>query len=82
MKMRYRFEITGSAAQGQTWFVKGEVETEKRGQFMDLPHKAMSEAFRSLTNGQAVYGRPGIGCDGPYAVTRLLIEEKEDANAR
>lgn len=75
--MKYAFEITGSAADGQTWFVEGDVETEKRGQFMDLPHKAMSAAFAALTGGRAVYGRPGLGCNGPYAVTRMLIKEKE-----
>lgn len=80
--MKYAYEITGAAADRQTWFVEGEVETEKPGDFMLAPHAAMRSAFDQLTHGKAVYGSPGKGCSGPYTITRMLIREKEDPRCR
>ena len=76
--MIYAYEISGTAAKGQSWSTTGVVETQKQGDFMLLPTMAMKEAFWQLTQGQAVYGQPGKGCIGPYGVTRMLIEEKKE----
>ena len=75
MTIRYKYEIHGSAAHGQTWGVTGVVETQEQGDFMLTPNLAMRDAFGQLTQGKAVYGHPGVGCVGPYRVTRMVIEK-------
>jgi hypothetical protein len=75
--MRYSWQVCGTASQGQTWEATGTAETEKLGDFMMVPDRAMRDAFTQLTQGKAVYGKPGVGCSGPYRVTRLLIEEEK-----
>jgi hypothetical protein len=74
--MRYRYEITGTATDAQTWTTTGEVETEtdKAGDFPGVPHAALGKSFLQLTRGEAVYGHPGLGCNGPYGITRMMIE--------
>jgi hypothetical protein len=73
--MMYKYEISGLAAEGQTWKTSGMVETQKPGEFMTTPDLAMSDAFFQLTQGKAVFGKPGLGCKGPYRVLRMMIEE-------
>ena len=73
--MKYRFEIKGTAAAGQTWETQGEVETARAGEFPAVPDLAMAKAFGILTNGNAVYGKPGKGCNGPYDIRWMLIEK-------
>lgn len=36
----------------------------------------MKDTFEQLTQGRAIYGQPGVGCRGPYAIKRVLIEEQ------
>lgn len=50
----------------------------RRAAFRVALDDAMRASFDQLTNGEAVYGQPGLGCEGPYTVTRMLIEEKAD----
>jgi hypothetical protein len=38
---------------------------------------AMNQTFSQLTNGKAVYGKPGIGCHGPYDIHSVLIEQEK-----
>jgi hypothetical protein len=73
--MRYRYEIAGSAQGGQTWVTVGEVEAYAPGDFPHMPGLALEQSFMKLTAGQAVYGSPGIGCKGPYGITRMVIEK-------
>jgi hypothetical protein len=75
--MRYRYEIAGSAHGGQTWTTSGEVELHQAGDFPAAPGLALENAFYKLTAGEAVYGQPGIGCKGPYGITRMVIEKIE-----
>jgi hypothetical protein len=72
--IRYKYEVSGTAAGGQTWAASGEVAVEKEGAFWLVPDKAMREAFIQLTEGRAVYGQPGVGCKGPYTFLRLAVE--------
>jgi hypothetical protein len=71
----YRYEVLGSATQDQTWVVTGFSKTENQGDFALVPDMALRDAFFQLTQGKAVYGKPGIGCSGPYRIHRLIIEE-------
>lgn len=72
--------VSGSASDGQTWEVRGEVRSE----FSDAWTTAMRDAFDRLTDGKAVFGYPGMGgCRGPYDVHRVVIEQKHpDSGAR
>ena len=74
------------AANDQTWSVTGVIDDVKQGDFVKVPTMALQAAFHGLTSGKAVYGKPGLmdrgrrklsednDCDGPYSITRLLIE--------
>lgn len=76
---RYRYQLNGTAALGQTWQTVGEVIAEDfgdiPGDISDVFGQAMLKSFMQLTRGKAVFGSPGVGCQGPYRVTRVLVEE-------
>jgi hypothetical protein len=79
--IEYHYEVCGTASDGQTWTTTGSVFAEKAGQFMNMPMLAMKQTFLKLTQGKAVFGKPGVGCRGPYKVTKLTIQEpKEPTN--
>lgn len=67
----YTFEIGGTGANGQTWTAKGTVSAE----FVDVFNAAMRESFEQITGGRAVFGKPGLGCNGPYDIDRVVIEQ-------
>ena len=71
MRKSYRFQIDGHGVEGATFQTNGTTLCELHHAF-DI---AMEETFHQLTNGRAVYGSPGVGCRGPYAIKRVLIEE-------
>jgi len=70
----YSYQMTGTAAAGQTWRTAGTIELSN-AEFSNASAVALLDSFQQLTKGKAVYGKPGVGCEGPYSVTRLLIEE-------
>lgn len=71
MRKSFRFTIDGHGAEGATFQTSGTTLCELAHAF-DI---AMEVTFHQLTNGKAVYGSPGVGCRGPYAIKRVLIEE-------
>jgi hypothetical protein len=70
----YHYEFSGTAADGQTWTAKGSfsVMTESITEAIDIAH---GFAFGKLTKGKAVYGLPGVGCNGPYTITHIDIRK-------
>lgn len=72
MAKAYQFTIKGTAANGQTWTASGSVHTDNG--LMKAADMALGQAFRQLTQGKAVYGKPGVGCRGPYQVDAFLLE--------
>jgi len=68
---RYSYTVEGAAADGQTYVCCGQVQTEE---FTDSFMLAMRAAFGQLTQGKAQYGKPGVGCRGPYTITRVVLE--------
>jgi hypothetical protein len=71
----YRYTVGGTAAGGQTWEVSGTIEI-KPSNFAIALEKTMQFTFDKLTAGNAVYGKPGEGCSGPYDI-RLFVLERE-----
>jgi hypothetical protein len=70
----YNYQVTGTAAAGQTWDCRGKVKG-RPGSFPDLLHIAMTMAFRQLCRGEAVaYGQPGSSCAGPFTITGFALE--------
>lgn len=73
MISRYTFCVQGKAADGQSWKVEGDVVSERAGDFQLVLNSAMERSFFQLTRGKAVFGRPGVGCRGPYSITSLSV---------
>jgi len=69
----YAYTVSGTAAGGQTWTVKG-TANGVQGDFPHIVSGVLRELFGKLTSGKAVYGKPGVGCNGPYQITKLVIE--------
>lgn len=72
--LRFNYDISGRAAGDQTWQTTGMVTVDDPGQFRRALDLAQQEAFMQLTKGRAVFGQPGVGCRGPYLITRFLLE--------
>ena len=72
----YNYVMRGSGANGQTWATSG-VLTDGSNDIMGLFNLMMRDSFAQLTNGRAVFGRPGEGCAGPYEIERIVIEKQE-----
>jgi hypothetical protein len=70
---KFRYDVRGLAADGQTWDVRGEC-SDANG-WPDCLSEAMALAFHQLTNGKAVFGKPGVGCRGPYQITLFHFED-------
>jgi hypothetical protein len=69
----YSYRLCGTASDGQTWRVLGTIELTP-GDFASAFAKAMRDGFAQLTLGKAVYGKPGVGCRGPYKITHLSLD--------
>jgi hypothetical protein len=71
--------MAGTAAGDQIWTTTGVVEIDGMGNFPEVPKLAQRDSFLQLTQGKAVYAKPGIGCRGPYTIIKMLIERLPDA---
>lgn len=68
-----KYTVEGTAADGQKWKAEGEVAD--RLDWVLLADEALRAAFQQVTGGKAVFGKPGIGCRGPYKITRVEVKE-------
>jgi hypothetical protein len=66
----FRVTIEGTDATGMTWATDVRVSGIPFPQALD---RALSESFQQLTQGKAVYGKPGVGCRGPYEIAKLTL---------
>jgi len=71
MVKAYQFAVEGTGAEDQSFTTSGTFTCEFHFAF-DL---AMRETFNQLTSGRAVYGKPGVGCSGPYDIHKIIIEQ-------
>jgi hypothetical protein len=70
---KFSYKVRGTAADDQTWEAKGEVTVNEVDIFIPF-NMVMRDTFAQLTGGRAVYGKPGVGCAGPYEVTSFSME--------
>jgi hypothetical protein len=75
MTITYKYTVEGTAARGQTWSYSGEVSAPNVDFFTQAVDDALHDSMLALTSGNAVYGKPGVACRGPYCMMKLLIEE-------
>lgn len=71
MIKHYKYEVTGSGANGQTWKAEGVVSSPFEHVFTHV----MKECFDKITKGKAIYGKPGLSCQGPYDFHKIMIEQ-------
>jgi len=67
----YQYEMKGSGSNGNTWETSGSFNCDWNDTFMT----AMRDTFQQLTSGRAIFGQPGIGCQGPYDIHFFTIEQ-------
>lgn len=72
--LQYRYTMKGTAADNQTWTTTGEVKTVREDDWPRALDQAQRDSFMQLTRGKAVFGLPGVGCRGPYQITKFEIE--------
>lgn len=72
-KVKYAWTTNGTAAGDQTWEASGTVDIAP-GDFTLAIDVALRSSFQQLTQGKAVFGHPGLGCDGPYHIVKFTIE--------
>lgn len=73
----FSYEVKGTTAEGVAWQTAGTVVCE-------LPEvwvAVINHTFLDLTRGKAVFGRPGLGCKGPYEVHEVTVK-RIDGHAR
>jgi hypothetical protein len=59
MMLKYAYRMNGTAAAGQTWETRGTIELPP-GTFPLSAELALRETLLKITNGEAVFGSPGV----------------------
>jgi hypothetical protein len=77
MSRSFSYTVSGTAIDNQTWTVNGTITLPPDAVFSELIDPIIRAAFHSLTHGKAIYGKPGVGCHGPYLITQLALEEDQ-----
>jgi hypothetical protein len=72
----YQYMMQGTAAEDQTWATEGTI-TDTRNDIISMFTGIMRASFHQLTSGKAEFGKPGVGCNGPYDITRITIVQQE-----
>ena len=76
--VKYNYVMEGTAAGGQTWRTDGEVAIALEGDFPLVLTGALESSFMKLTQGLAIFGKPGVGCQGPYRINKFFITRNDD----
>lgn len=75
---KYGYVMNGVNRTTQTWQVSGEISLDgDKGDLVVATERVLSEAFLKLTKGEAIFGHPGVACQGPYKVRTLVINVME-----
>lgn len=74
MERTYKWTLQGTSSNGQIWSTHGTVTCEWHETF----DKIGRDNFDQITQGRAVYGYPGLSCNGPYKITNMTIDIMEN----
>lgn len=82
MERIYHCKVAGTGSNGQTWIYRHSYAIDP-GMFSMLVTRLGLDVFEALTQGKAIYGKPGLGCDGPYTITsfEIFLSDKDDEEA-
>jgi hypothetical protein len=72
----YQYKITVTGAGEQAWSTEGTLFVAS-GDFATAVGNILRHTFLQLTEGKAVFGQPGVGCQGPYEITELTFKRKK-----
>lgn len=68
----WSYTVEGTNALRQTWAARGHVNAK----FPEVLEEACRHAFLAVTAGKAQFGRPGVGCQGPYTINRVEVSRE------
>lgn len=71
MMARFSYEIKGQDVNGVDWAYEGTADVPVFEGFPGVAMQATQNVFKQLTEGKAVFGKPGVGCKGPYKITEF-----------
>ena len=71
MIKHWSYQVLGQAADGTAWQTSGTVESDAA----NVWERVMIQTFHALTHGKAIYGKPGVGCKGPYDIKSVRVEQ-------
>lgn len=81
LSISYVAKVSGTDANGEAWSVESRLDVIEPIDWARLYAAAIDGAFKTLTNGRAVYGKPGVSCRGPYRIAALHIEPDRPARS-
>lgn len=70
--VKYEYEIQGGSSDGD-WTTSGTVIAGTS--LIDAIDAVMADSFNKLTQGKAVFGKPGVGCRGPYDMKKITVSK-------
>lgn len=74
----YRYMVEGLDVNNESFLITGYVDALPGDIFGKVWEVVGAEVFMKLTNGQAVYGKPGEMCKGPYKIRELRLRERTE----
>ena len=74
MSELWKWTVEGAAADDQAFICSGDLTADIAVDGAKFIESALRGTFAQLTHSKAVFGRPGVGCRGPYTTTRVVFE--------
>jgi len=71
----YRWRLKGRGAGDVSWKTEGELRLDVKD-FPMLLSFIMKASFVKLTKGEAIFGEPGRGCEGPYDIDEIEVTQE------
>jgi hypothetical protein len=71
MVKHWTFQVSGLTTDGMAWQTSGVIEATAN----EVWELALMHSFHALTHGKAVFGKPGVGCKGPYEIKKVVVEQ-------
>jgi len=73
----YRWNISGVDANLNAYHTSGVANHDTDRHLLEVMAQALQESFEQLTEGRAQFGKPGVGCKGPYTIIAMTFVSTE-----